>query len=182
MKKQFTAKSKIDYKTYRRFAQFQLFKGKNPVAKKALIYGLGSVSAVFLILRGISRYDNRYLILGGIILLCIGMFSYLTGQVPKRQYKKDRRMVKADFDFIFAPDGLIVEVTGEDFENKEEIFYSDMQKIYETPFDYYLYADRMKAYIVPKSGLIDTTPDEAAQFLKSKVPDYKYITVNRIIG
>ena len=71
MKTQFTASFKPDYDTYRRFAEFQLFKGKNPLLRKLTFYGLGLTVAFFLFFLGIAERNTKQLILGGIVLLCV---------------------------------------------------------------------------------------------------------------
>ena len=133
------------------------------------------LSALFLLFLGITERNTGFLMLGGIVVLCVAMFAYMTGQVPKRQFKKDKRLINTAQYYVFAPDGFIIEMKGDGIDSREDVFYGDLFKIYETRDAFYLYADKMSAFIVLKKDLRDFTPEQASKFLKSKVPDYKYI-------
>lgn len=177
MKEQFTAEVKLDYAAYRRFAEFQLFKGKSPLIKKAVFYGFGLVAAIFLFLLGIAERNTSFLMLGGILLLCIALFTYLVKQVPKKQFRKNKKLLEVVQYYVFAPDGIIIELKSGEIDSREEVFYSELYRIYELKDAFYLYADKKSAFIIPKNSLKNVTTEQAREFFLKKVPDYKYIAV-----
>lgn len=177
MKKQISGEAKVDFNTYRRFSQFQMFKGKNPALKRKMFYGSLAASAFALIVLGLVFSDITFLILGAVDVLFMVWFSYSAKQTFKKQCEMNHRLLNATQVFVFAPDGLVMELKDEGLSSREEIFYSDIFIIYEVRDAFYLYADKTKAFIVPKSCFTKDTPEQIREFLKSKVSDDKYIYV-----
>jgi hypothetical protein len=179
LKKQITGEAKVNYATYRRFSEFQIFRSANPKLKKFTFYGLGIISAVLLFLIGLSQMNNTYLLLGGIILFFLVMSTIMTRQMFAKQCKINGDLLKYTQKYVFAPDGFIFEMDNGETDNRQDIFYSDFYMVYEVKDAFYLYVNKKSAYIVPKNCLKNTTPEQAREFLMSKIPKGKYIIVKQ---
>lgn len=178
MKKQIVGEAKVDFLTYRRFSEFQLFKSKNPRLMKKLFYGSISVFGVMLILYGLLKQSMQIMFVGAIVIIFLLLFSFMTKQQFKKQCQLNHKLLNANQKYVFAPEGFIIEIEGEGIENREDIFYNEVYMIYEVKDAFYLYADKKHAFIVPKNALQKATPEETREFLQSKVPNYKYIIVH----
>lgn len=179
MKKQITGEAKVDYATYRRFSEFQIFRSANPKLKKFAFYGLGIVSAVLLFSIGVTQKSNIYLLLGGIIIFSLVMFSIMTRQIFLKQCKINADLLKYTQKYVFAPDGFVFFMDDGKSDNRQDIFYSDFYMVYEVKDAFYLYVNRRSAYIVPKNCFKNATPEQASEFLRSKLPAGRFVKVKQ---
>ena len=179
MKKQITGEAKVDFLTYRRFSEFQVFRSANPKLKKFSFYGLGLVSAVFLFLIGVTQKSNVYLLLGGVIVFSLVMFSIMTRQMFQKQCRLNGDLLKFTQKYVFAPDGFVFFMDDGNSDNRKDIFYSDFYMVYEVKDAFYLYVNKKNAYIVPKNCFKNATGEQASEFLRSKLPAGKFVKVKQ---
>ncbi len=179
MKKQITGEAKVDYLTYRRFSEFQIFRSANPKLKKFSFYGLGIFSAVLLFLVGAAQQSSVYLLLGGVIVFSLVIFSIMTRQMFQKQCRLNGDLLKYTQKYVFAPDGFVFFMDDGKSDNRQDIFYSDFYMVYEVKDAFYLYVNKKSAYIVPKNCFKNATPEQASEFLRSKLPAGRFVKVKQ---
>ncbi|MDD4422723.1 MAG: hypothetical protein PHD46_06780, partial [Eubacteriales bacterium] len=131
MKKQIIGEGKVDFSTYLRFAEFQLFKSKNPQLIKKLFYGSVSVFAVLLILYGLLKQSMQIMFIGALAVILLLMFSFMTKRQFKKQCRMNHNLLNTTQKYVFAPEGFIIEVMGDSgAENRKDIFYEDIYMVY----------------------------------------------------
>lgn len=177
MIKQIIGEAKVDVTSYRHFAEFQLFKSRNPRLRKKAFYGLNIVSSLLMFLIGLSFHNINYFFFGAAIMLFLILFTYMTKQIFKKQCQLNHKLLKSTQKYVFAPDGFIFEMTNGEENSRDEMFYSDINVIYDVKEAYYLYKDKKHAFIVPKNSIKKATSAQTRVFLQSKVPSHKYIVV-----
>jgi hypothetical protein len=170
---------KVDYLTYRRFSEFQIFRSANPKLKKFSFYGLGIFSAVLLFLVGAAQQSSVYLLLGGVIVFSLVIFSIMTRQMFQKQCRLNGDLLNIPRGMFSLPTASSFLWTTERADNRQDIFYSDFYMVYEVKDAFYLYVNKKSAYIVPKNCFKNATPEQASEFLRSKLPAGRFVKVKQ---
>lgn len=177
MKKQFSGGGKIPLAVYRRFAEFQLFRSENPKRKRKTFYFSGVLLGIAFVALGLTAGDITAIFIGGLFIVGLLMFSYMTKRIFARQCRMNADQLEREQSFVFAPDGLVIKLGSGRDEVREDIFYPDFYRVYEVKDAFYIYLTKKSAFIIPKSNLESADGEQAAEFLRAKLPAFKYIKV-----
>lgn len=110
-------------------------------------------------------YHNWLLLLG--IVLC-GMIIFFIQKYIYQKQHQEKKKIKI-FTFFFYDNYMKIKYK----KNFERYAYFKLHKIFETEKYFYLYTDETSSFILKKDGFTVGTPEDFAQFIKSKCP-FKY--------
>ena len=108
------------------------------------------------------------------ILGCVIVIMMLS--IPKISYKRTKNSNNLEEEFTFSENGISVCTKGQGFSSETIINYQFVLKICETKEFYFIYINRVQAYIVDKSTLAGGTNNQLHGMLVSMVGMDRYNT------
>ena len=172
MEKSIAISVKLDAKTFRRFAFFDIFvikkRGRKPILFSLILLAFAAV-ALFLKKEQSGMIAAVLLMVGlGLPILYIGTFiSQLNLQAERFKLGKGRKVYAVTLDNSG--------VTVHNLQQKEEdlhLPWEDMWRAYQRKACVYLYASPAKAFLLP-SGQADAPDQAVLEALKEKLPSSK---------
>lgn len=163
---------------YKQFVNFNIFKGKYYRVKKIALLLVIAALCFTLILVGYLNSNKNFWIIAGVIALCSFMFVYTVNVNVKRVCNRMAKTVRAKQRVTFGKNGFVFELlfdNEKDGENEyDEIFYDELDYVYDAPNSIYLYIEKRSVIIIPKRNM-NISSDEARAFLKKYIPAQKLI-------
>ncbi len=156
---------------YSAFVKFNVFKGKFYRLKTAVTTIFLLILSAFFILMGIAQQYKGYFIIAGVILLGMFMFVYTINVNVKNHCSRNAKVVRAKQNVKFGKNGFIFDLLFQNEQENEhdEIFYDELQAVYDAKTAIYLYIEKRSVVIVPKRNL-NMSPAEAREFLLKYIP------------
>lgn len=177
MKKQISGSCKLTPQIFQRWANFHLWRGRNPRLKKSIIGFSAFAIAVLLAGLGLQFQQNVLIIAGVAVLLCMFVFGYSVKTAIKRNITSASDLIKDPYHFCLAPTGLVVEIEHEDGNERHDLLYDEIAAVYDANGCFYTYRSKDSCLLIP-IGCLNATPEECREFIQSKVGD-KYIKVKQ---
>ncbi len=161
---------------YTAFVKFNLLKGRYYRLKVALCIFAISAVCISLAVCGIAYWNKTLLIVAGAILLCCVMFVYTLNVNVKRVCNSNTKAVRAQQKAVFGKNGFIFEMLFKDeAENeRDEIFYDELDLICVAPRAIYLYVEQRSVIILPYRNL-NMSRKDAEAFLTRYAESHKLI-------
>ncbi len=162
-----------DYSSY---LYFHIFRSKNYRLKsKLFIFGMLLVGAILIAL-GLWSGEKGLVIGGGAIILCFFMFFYTVNNNVKRICNSKAKVVRAKQHMQFGKNGFMMDLLFQNEEENEhdEIFYDELEMVYDAKDAIYFYIEKRSVLIIPKRNL-KITPEEARAFLIKYIPAQKLV-------
>lgn len=161
---------------YSAYVKFHVLKGKYYRLKSfAIIFGLVILCAVLLLLGFV--YSNKSLwIAAGAIILCLFMFGYTINVNVKRICNSKAKVIRAKQKTVFGKNGFVFDLIFDNEEENEhdEIFFDELECVYETKKAIYIYIEKRSVIVIPKRNL-KISPAEAREFLIKYIPAQKLV-------
>jgi hypothetical protein len=134
------------------------------------------VSEIILFALGFLRSVKGLWIIGGVLLLCVGMFFYTINVNVKRTCNSNAKTVRAKQNVTFGKNGFVFELlfNNEEENERDEIFYDELDAVYFAAKAIYLYIEKRSVIIIPKRNL-NISPIEAREFLKKYIDPQKLV-------
>jgi len=158
---------KLDYKSYRNYSRFMLFRGRGYKIGPILFFSLsGILLAYFLLVKvpanSFSVFDSvMWSILGGLVALLL--FLYFLQ--PKIAYKKREPLLADEIRYRFFEDRLEAESEGKCAKGTSDYKYPIFKKVYEVNTAYYLMLLlNSTAIAIPKQYLDETQIEMLSHF------------------
>ena len=161
---------------YTHFVRFNILKGKYYRVKAAVGIVMALIVCAFLAINGVVKGEKSYFILAGAVLLCIFMLFYTINNNVKNHCNRQPKVIRAQQKAVFGKNGFVFELLFKDEEENEhdEIFYDELEYVYDTKHAIYLYIEKRSVLIIPKRNL-NMSPAEAREFLKKYIPAQKLV-------
>ncbi len=163
-------------KDYSAYVKFHVLKGKYYRLKSALIvFGLVLLGGG-LVAYGFMSRAKGLVVGGGAILLCLLMFFYTINTNVKRICNSKAKTVRAKQHVVFGKNGFALDLLFQNEEENEhdEIFFDELEMVYDAKTAIYLYIEKRSVIIIPKRNL-KISPEEARAFLVKYIPSQKLI-------
>lgn len=174
------AKTTYNYEVYRDFQRFNIFKGKNSANGKVWILIISFVGIAVSIFNLIAfGSDSIVWLMMAIIILADLLFGYMYFIVPKIQYKSAKKFADIENNYIFKDDELSTTSNNAQYNGSSTMKYEMIFKVYESKDYFFIYINKMQAYIVDKSQIIDGTAEEIRAAILKYLPPKKYIVCKR---
>lgn len=177
MKKQIEGSCRLTPQIFQQWANFHLWRCKNPRLKRSMICFCVFAVAVFFAALGLQLQQNVLIIAGGAILLCMLVFGYSMKTAIKRNIASAKDLIDDPYYFWLAPTGLIVEIKHPDGDERHDFFYHEIEAVYDANDCFYVYRSKDSCLLIP-IGCLNATPEECREFIQSKIGD-KYIKVKQ---
>lgn len=177
MKKQITGSCKLTPQIFQRWADFHLWRCRNPKMKKAVIGFSAFAIAVLLAGLGLQTKQNVLIVAGVAILLCAFVFAYSIKAAIKRSLTSASDLIRDPYHFCLAPTGLIVEIEHPDGNERHDFFYDEIAVMYDANGCLYTYRSKDSCMLIP-IGCLSATPEEVREFVSAKLGD-RYIKVKQ---
>lgn len=177
MKKQITGSCRLTPEIFQCWANFHLWRCKNPRLKKSMVCFCVFAAAVLLAALGLQLNQNVLIIAGGAVLLCMLVFGYSMKTAIKRNIASAKDLINDPYHFCLAPTGLIVEIKHPDGDERHDFFYEEIENVYDTNDCLYVYRSKDSCMLIP-IGCLDATPEQVREFIQSKIGG-KYIKVRQ---
>jgi hypothetical protein len=163
-----------DYPTYKRYALFHLSKGRLYLTIIPCVISFLAIiiACVSLILFG---YNRTLVVCLTVLILYLFLQAYLYFFSPKAHYKSNRGLANLRNDFEFGESGITVRSVNANTDGTSTWNYDVLYKAYETKDSFYLYVNRLQAFIVSKDGFTEGSATELSVLLSGKLPPKKYI-------
>ncbi len=163
-------------KDYNYFVRFNMLKGKYYRVKAFIGLAFAFLFSAFLIYMGFATKDKGYFIGGGAIMLCVLMLFYTINTNVKNHCNRQPKVIRANQKMVFGKNGFVFDLLFQNEEENEhsEIFYDELEAVYETKGYIYLYIEKRSVLIIPKRNL-KISPSEARAFLQKYLPNQKFI-------
>ncbi len=163
-------------KDYSAYVKFHVLKGKYYRLKSALIViGLVLLGGLLVAYGFLSR-TKGLVVGGGAILLCLLMFFYTINTNVKRICNSKAKTVRAKQHIVFGKNGFSLDLLFKNEEENEhdEIFFDELEMVYDAKTAIYVYIETRSVIIIPKRNL-KISPEEARAFLVKYIPAQKLI-------
>lgn len=170
------SKGKIVLSDYREYANFNLCRGKLSRVIRTAVTVWVVIIAAYLAVVGFASQNSTLVLVGGLILLCLGTFFALLRKQVKTVCVKKQEYLYATHQVQFGNNGLIYSVlfdpehNGRKLEDtQDDFFYTDFFRVYETGGFFYLYLDKKSTIIVPKRNMMPADSLELRKLLAEKL-------------
>lgn len=138
------------------------------------VAGLALIVNLFGMLAGNLR---RCWFFFSLMVLLLGFYAYIYFVLPKQTFKKFPARSRAAQLFTFREEDFMVQIN-EAETNGEAGYathrYENLEHIYETRDDIFLFISKQQAYILEKRSIREAPPDIFALFLSSRVAPDKF--------
>ena len=166
----------VSLKDYKEYVLFHVLKGKYYRWKK---YGISIGVVVLCVALLVAGYflENKTLFMGaGAIALCSFMFIYTLNVNVKNACNGKAKTVRAKQQTRFGKNGFVFELLldNEEENERDEIFFDELEKVYDAPNAIYFYIEKRSVIIIPKRNL-KISPAEAREFLQKFIPEEKLV-------
>lgn len=167
---------KVVLSDYREYSTFNLCRGKfSRVIRTAVVMWL-VLACLFVAVVGFMAQNTMLILIGGIILLCLGSFFALLRRQVKTVCIKKQQYLYATHEVRFGKNGLIYSVLFDPAHNpykqedtQDDFFYTDFFRVYETGGFFYLYLDKKSTVIVPKRNMMPADCMQLRELLSKKM-------------
>ncbi len=174
--KYLVSSGKIVLSDYREYSTFNLCRGKfSRVIRTAVVMWIVLI-CLYLAAVGFASKNTMFILIGGIVLLCLGCFFALLRKQVKTVCLKKKQYLYATHEVRFGKNGLIYSVLFDPEHNpykqentQDDYFYTDFFRVYETGGFFYLYTDKKTAIIVPKRNMMPADSMELRELLSKKL-------------
>lgn len=162
---------------YTLYCRFNILKGRFYRVKAIAAAVILVAACLLLVLFGLAYGIKELFVVAGIILLCALMFAYVMSVNVKNTCNGKAKIVRAKQRTVFGKNGMVFELlfdkTPEENEYSE-IFFDEIDRIYDGPKAIYVYIDKRSVLVLPKRNL-NMSPAEVRGFLKKYVPAQKLV-------
>lgn len=162
---------------YTLYCRFNILKGRLYRVKTISLAVLLVAVCLLLAICGLAYSRKALFVVAGIILLCALMFAYVMSVNVKNICNSKAKIVRATQHTVFGKNGVIFELLFEktpDENEYSEIFFDEIDCIYDGPKAIYIYIEKRSVLVLPKRNL-NMSPAEAREFLKKYVPAQKLV-------
>ncbi len=160
-RKYLLAQGKVILSDYREFSTFNLCRGKFSRVIRTAFIAWALVICLYLAVVGFMAQNTMLILIGGVLLLCLGTFFALLRKQVKTVCVKKQQYLYATHRVQFGKNGLIYSVLFDPEHNpykqedtQDDFFYTDFMAVYETGGFFYLYLDKKSTIIVPKRNMM----------------------------
>ena len=160
-------KSKPDYKSFRNFARFALFKGKGYRVGPIILFILSTTLIILTLILSILTQGILVIVLCSFSVAILFLFLYLYLLMPRISYKKSQPLLADEIFYRFYEDRLEAEGAGENVKGAESYRYSVFKNIYEVKSAFYLMAANGVTVIIPKQYLDAVQIEYLSGFFKN---------------
>lgn len=156
---------------YTKYVRFNVLKGKYYRVKSIGAIVAIVVLTVALLLIGLLTGEKSLWIAAGALVLCSIMFLYTINTNVKNACKGKAKVIRAKQHTVFGKNGLVFELLFDNEEENEhdEIFYDELEHVYDTKHAIYVYIEKRSVIVIPKRNL-NMSPAEARAFLQKYIP------------
>lgn len=162
----------------RKYISFSMNKGKHHSVHKKICTIIWAILVVVLLASIILlAYVKPAKLIEVIPEFIIVTMAFLLVNVilPRISYKNGQKLIGSTMQFVFNENGFLINSSCEYAKANGEYKYDFLYNVYEMDNYYYLYINKVSAYIVDKNGFENTMPEDFSKFLESKLPPNKYI-------
>ncbi len=162
----------------KKYIKFSMHKGKyHSVLKKILkAFWVTMISIICLCLLILALLEPSELLdLIPVAFFAIVVFVLVIVVIPKISYNNSKKLIDSNMQYIFTDDDFTIYSSCKYAMTNGTFKYDFLHKVYETNNCYYLYINKIAAYIIDKNGFENTTPEDLSKFLESKLPPKKFI-------
>lgn len=173
-------KTKYSDKLLMDFYRFTAFRGKYyryGVPAFLVVMLVFVVLAIFLLQSRQASEGSQFigwLLIGIIVFLAIMLFILMVLS-PKLYIKRAGNIVSLENEMIFTENAFTVISKGDFLQERTEMNYDFLFRVYETKKYFYVYMDPVRAYIIPKDDIIEGTSEGLRQLLITKPFKKKYV-------
>lgn len=162
MEKLFENKTSYTTDEYDKFQEFHYDRYRFSYLGKTIVFSL------LLLFLCICQFIVHQFITGFILLLCLAIFLIWRLWYPNYYNKKEQyeKIAKNHTQITFSFYPYYFYVTNG--KKKRRFYYFNVHRIYETDFDFYLYLNSERAFLLSKEGFILGTPEDFLMFIKSR--------------
>lgn len=170
------SKGKVVLSDYREYANFNLCRGRFSRVVRTAIMIWVIIIALYLAVVGFVSQSSGLVLVGGLLLLCLGTFFALLRRQVKTVCVRKQEYLYATHQVQFGKNGLIYSVLFDPQHNyrkledtQDDFFYTDFFRVYETGGFFYLYIDKKSTIIVPKRNMMPADSLELRDLLAEKL-------------
>jgi hypothetical protein len=116
-----------------------------------------------------------------ILILFIPAYFLLLSLMFRLSYKRANNILSSRQRFEFSPDSLRIETEGQAMTGNTEAGYETLHRAFETQGAFYLYINKMQAFLLPKRDMDGQTAERLARLLGEKLGK-KYVKCFRFSG
>ena len=175
-RKYLISRGKVVLSDYREFSTFNLCRNRfSRVLRTLFVVWVVAISA-YLAVVGFLSQNSKLILIGGVLLLCLGSFFALLRKHVKTVCVKKQQYLYATHEVQFGKNGMIYSVLFDPAHNsykqadtQDDFFYSDFMAVYETRGFFYFYIDKKSTIIVPKRNMMPADSMELSALLAKTV-------------
>ena len=164
-----------DYKLYRDFSRFNMFKGKWNRAGLPFFAVIVLIASIFTIIDIVSEKNSDYLFLSVIILILVIFMTFLYFFLPKISFNSNKLVSQTKNTFLFNETTISITTEKEGTNGQSTIDYSNINKVYETKLYFFVYIGMGQAYVIPKSSINGGKAEDLKEFLIKVLTPKKFI-------
>lgn len=156
---------------YSKYVRFNVIKGKY-YRVKSVVFSLLLVGlAIALTVIGYVSEEKSLWIAAAAIVICASMFFYTINSNVKKACNNKAKVIRGKQHTIFGKNGFVFELLfdNEEENEREDVFYDELEAVYDTKDAIYLYIEKRSVIVIPKRNL-NMTPAEARSFLEKYIP------------
>lgn len=163
----------MNYEDFKRFSWFNVLRrgrGLRP-AFIVMLAALALSVAAFILLLAVEGFAGFLESTGVTVLIVLLIFPFYFGMLTlmfRLIYKRSENVLSAVHRYEFSADALRVESTGGTLSGTTEARYENLHRAYETRDDFYIYVNKVQAFLLAKR-YFDGREDELAALLREKM-------------
>ena len=113
----------------------------------------------------------------GTLFTTLGALFFNLTFYSRKQYLNGTKQMRNGQFYTFRSHDFTESSEQEDYTGTNSMHYSILQSVRETPDAFYLYQNKVMAYIISKQGFRSGSPDELRALLQGHVPPKDYVIV-----
>lgn len=162
-----------DLNSIEAFHRMNMFGKVNPI-KRMKLFGIIDLILAFLLIIELIAFGNNIFLW---ILLCVlfvstVVYCFMFFVFPKMQYKSAMKFANIHNKFVFSDDEFFVSSDTQEYSGNSRIKYSMLYKAVETNAYYFLFQNKISAFIVDKSNINENERTVLSQLLRNSVSKY----------
>lgn len=144
----FTAQFRISPAVFAEYSLFAAFRGRRYRLRRRLPLAAGCVAAAVCAVCGFAFSRPGLMILGGVLLLCTFMFTFLFKKFVAARYRALGKLRSAEYTVCFSSAGMTVSALGK----TESYGAGDIKAVYDIHGAYAVSLGKGQDFIIPKDA------------------------------
>jgi uncharacterized membrane protein YgaE (UPF0421/DUF939 family) len=168
-----------NYSEYQKFGTFHTFVGrlKHVLTFSGIFLALG-IAFFMLSMFGMTMFASGAIVCFLFVFL-LPLLNWLMLKIRIRKtVKRNKNFNNTKNLYTFNENDFNLTIEVDKKNEKHDIKYTDLYRVYETKTNYYLYLDYLRALIITKEGIIEGTSKELSEIF-SKNLDKKFYNKNK---